>query len=143
MKERKQVSIEPDIFSWPSDSPRLMGEQCRDCSNITFPPAGSCPKCGGTAQESIELKTEGTLWTWTSQEFPPKNLRDYNDPELFKPYYLGYVELPGQVRVETRLLIDSCSKIKIGMPMKLTIFKFREEPDGTETMTYAFEPAEI
>ena len=141
MTEKKQIPIDADLFTWPTDRPRLFATKCLDCSNIVFPVQDACPKCGGKKTEKIELKDKGTLWTWTSQEFRPKGLLDYQDPEAFNPYYLGMVELPDQVRVETRLLVDDPSKIEIGMSMELAIIKFREEPDGTETMSYVFKPA--
>ena len=141
MKGKMQVPIDPELFAWPAPKPNLFGSKCDDCGNIAFPQANSCPKCGGTSVEKFELNTKGTLWTWTYQEFRPKGLKDYREPEAFRPYYLGYVELPGQVVLETRLLIDDPSRIQIGMPMELDIIKFRDEPDGTETMTYVFKPA--
>jgi len=140
MNEKKQIAIDPDLFAWPSDNPHLIGSKCCNCDNIVFPVARGCPKCGGSSVERVPLKTKGTLWTWTSQGFMPKNLKDNSAKEIFKPYYLGYVELPDQVRVETRLLVDDASQLKIGMPMELEIFTFRVESDGTEIMAYGFKP---
>ncbi len=137
---KKQVSIDPLVFEWPSDNPRLLAQQCNDCNDIEFPQALACPKCGSTNIKVIELNDKGTLWTWTSQEFHVKGLKDYKDAKDFKTYYLGYVELKDQIMVETRLLVDSQDEIKIGMPMQLEIYKFREEADGTETMGYGFRP---
>ncbi len=137
---QKQVPLEADLFTWPAAEPRLRADECKDCGNVIFPINTACPKCGGTNLEEIKLKTKGTLWTWTSQEYLTKGLNDYKDPKDFKPYYLGYVELPGQVRVESRLLVDDASALKIGMEMEMVIVPFRVEPDGTETMIYAFKP---
>jgi len=49
------------------------------------------------------LERTGTLYTWTVQGFRPKP--PYAGPEGFEPYGVGYVELPGEVRVEARLTV--------------------------------------
>jgi uncharacterized OB-fold protein len=143
MSDRKQIPIDADLFIWPTEKPELLGIKCNDCNNIGFPVAKTCPRCGGKDLTIMGLKNKGTLWTWTSQVFRPKNLVDNKHPEAFKPFYLGYVELVDQVRVQTRLLVNDSSELKIGMPMELEIFKFREETDGTEVMTYGFKPANV
>ena len=55
--------------------------------------------------ETVELAPRGTLWTWTIQGFPPKAppYVGETDPARFEPFGVGYVELPGQLKVEARL----------------------------------------
>jgi uncharacterized OB-fold protein len=141
MAEKKQVPIDPELFVWPADNPELLGSKCGECKNVAFPVVKRCPKCSNENLTTVGLKTKGTLWTWTSQMFRPKNLVDNLDPKQFKPFYLGYVELPGEVRVQTRLFVEDSSQLKIGMSMELEIRKLRDESDGTEVMTYGFKPA--
>ncbi|AET68516.1 putative nucleic-acid-binding protein containing a Zn-ribbon [Desulfosporosinus orientis DSM 765] len=141
MSEKNQIPIDPDLFEWPTSQPELLGSKCSECGNVAFPVVNMCPKCRSTAIVRTGLKTKGTLWTWTSQMFRPKNLVDNLDPESYKPFYVGYVELADEVRVQTRLLVEDSSQLKIGMPMELEIIKLREESDGTEVMTYGFKPA--
>ncbi len=91
--------------------------------------------------ETVELADHGTLFTFTTQGFLPKE--PYTGPENeddFAAYAIGYVELPGEVMVETRLTEPDPAALEIGMPMRLVIVPFRTEPDGTEVMTYAFAP---
>ena len=141
MENKKQVPIDPELFQWPADEPRLFGSQCLTCENVTFPAQGSCPKCGGNSVDKIELSSTGTLWTWTSQNFRPKSpYRGDDGPESFQPYYVGYVELPGQVRVETRLAVADESQLRMGMHMELVIIPFRNDDAGNEVMIYAFRP---
>jgi len=140
MNEIRQVPIAPGLFTWPSDHPRLLGSQCAGCGIYTFPRTGCCPKCGLETLADTELANRGTLWTWTSQSFRPKPPYDAGDTdETFKTYYVGYVELPGQVMVESRLLVDDETQLKIGMPMALEIVKYRQDGDR-EVMIYAFRP---
>jgi uncharacterized OB-fold protein len=142
MEGKKQLPIDPDLFIWPSDDPHLIGSKCLDCGDITFPSQESGPKCGGDSTRKIELATRGTLWTWTSQGFRPKTppYRGEDTPETFKPYFIGYVELPKQLRVESRLLVEEASQLAFGMEMELVIVPFRRDEDGNEIMTYAFQP---
>ena len=142
MAAAKQIPIAPGLFSWPSNDPRLLGSQCAACGVVTFPTQQSCPACSGQDVETIELARRGTLWTWTIQGFPP-NRPPYIGPETaenFKPFGVGYVELPGQVRVESRLKCKDVSKLKIGMEMELVVEKYVVDDAGREVMAYFFKP---
>jgi len=135
--------IAPDLFTWPSDEPRLLGSRCTDCSTVVFPAAPACPRCGSEAVERHELARRGRLWTFTTQSFLPKE--PYTGPETeesFTGYALGYVELPGEVMVEARLTEPDPERLEIGMEMELVVVPFRIDTDGTEVMTYAFAPVE-
>jgi uncharacterized OB-fold protein len=136
----RQVPIQEGLFTWPSDDPRLIGSRCRDCGEVTFPSQSSCPACTGTATETIPLASEGTLWTWTIQRFPPPSPPFAGDPETFEPFGVGYVELPEGLRVEARLTENDPAKLEIGMPMELVIEPFDRDIEGNERMTFAFRP---
>jgi uncharacterized OB-fold protein len=63
------------------------------------------------------------------------------DPDTFKPYGVGYVELPGEVRVEARLTEADPDRLAIGMPMELVLIP---APGGETSgvVTFAFRPVE-
>ena len=137
-----QVPVAEGVFTWPSDAPNLLGARCGDCGTHTFPAQAGCPRCGSEAMATVELADRGTLFTFTTQSFLPK--APYTGPETeenFAGYALGYVELPGEVIVETRLTESDPAKLRIGMPVQLVVVPFRRDADGTEVMTYAFAPA--
>ncbi len=136
MPTKQQVPIADGLFTWPSDDPQLIGSRCASCGVVTFPRQQGCPRCTGDEMEDTLLPTHGTLWTWTTQEFPVKSL----DQESFEPFTLGYVELPEQVKVETRLTESDPHELEIGMEMELAIVPVREDDDGNEIMTFAFRP---
>ena len=141
MNLKKQIAIDPNLFEWPSKNPKLFGSKCLDCNEVNFPAQDCCPKCSSTSCEKIHLSATGILWTWTTQGFRPKEPYVGDDTnETFKPYYLGYVELPGEVRVETRLQVDNTSHLAIGMEMEFCVVKFCEDDAGNEVMTFAFKP---
>jgi len=53
---------------------------------------------------------------------------------------VGYVELPGQLRVESRLTIADPEQLKIGMEMELVLDPLCIDEDGNQVVTYAFAP---
>jgi uncharacterized OB-fold protein len=140
---RRQVPIAEGLFTWPSDEPQLLGCRCRACGTITFPVQRGCPRCTADDPEQIPLARRGTLWSWTTQGFLPKS--PYLGPETaetFVPYTLGYVELPGQVRVESRLTEQDPNRLAIGMELELVVVPFRTDDDGNEVVSYAFAPVD-
>lgn len=142
MSPQAQRPIAEGLFTWPAAEPCLLGSRCADCHRATFPAQASCPACCSTAVSVEELPRRGTLWTWTVQRFMPKTpYRSGETPETFKPFGVGYVELPGAVCVEARLTDNDPSRLAIGMDMELVVAPFRTEADGTEIIGFAFRPA--
>lgn len=136
-----RIPVVEGVFTWPSDSPQLIGSGCGDCGIITFPSQDSCPRCASTAMEERLLSRRGRLWAWTTQSFPPPS-PPYTGPtgEDFEPFGVGYVELPGEVKVETRLTTVDPAVLAPGMEMELTIVPFRTDDRGNEIVTFAFRP---
>jgi uncharacterized OB-fold protein len=127
------------LFTWPDDEPRLIASRCTDCGVVSFPEQDSCPACTGTAVERKLLSRTGILWTWTVQGFRPKS-PPYEGPLEFEPYPVGYVELPGEVKVETLLVDAPPEQLRIGMEMELAIVPFASSVSDEPMVTYAFRP---
>lgn len=137
-----KVPIAEGLFTWPSDNPALLASRCGQCGIATFPAAESCMACSGQDVSIEELPRKGTLWTWTVQQFMPKSPYHSNEtPETFQPYGVGYVELPGGVRVEGRLTENDPGKLHIGMEMELLFDTYRVEANGDEVISFFFKPA--
>lgn len=137
---KKQIPIAEGLFTWPSNDPRLIGGRHKKSGKMVFP----MPR-GAEAQhyDAVQLSPRGKLWSWTVQRFLPKS-PPYGGPETkdtFKPYALGYIELPGEVIVEGRISTENFEKLKIGMSMELSIEKFKDDAQGNEVMMYTFRPA--
>src|SRR5262249_7222333 len=77
----------------------------------------SCPRCASTDMAKHPLSRRGRLWAGTTQEFPPPS-PPYAGPtgDAFVPYGVGYVELGGEVRVETRR--TKTDGLRLGMEME-------------------------
>ena len=102
-------AIAENLFTDETPS-RLIGGRDRETGRIVFP----CPK--GNQYEAVPLASEGTLWSYTVQRFRPKT-PPYAGPEAFEPWIVAYVELPGEVIVEARLVDVAFEDVRIGMPV--------------------------
>ena len=112
--------------------PRLIGGRDRTTGRVVFP----CPP--GAQYEPVPLGREGTLWSFTIQRYRPKS-PPYAGPEAFRPWPIGYVELPGEVIVEARLTNVDFEDIHIGMPLELTLIPL--DPDAADSvLVHAFQP---
>jgi uncharacterized OB-fold protein len=133
-----QRMVAPGLVAGAGASARLLGGKSRSDGKIVFPmPTG--PEA--ERYDSIELASEGKLWSFTVQRFRPKSPFDgEGDDANFKPYAVGYVELPGQIIVEARLDTSDFGSLSIGMPMRFTLLTYARDPDGCEVLTYAFRP---
>ena len=137
-----RIPFAPDVFTWPADEPRLIGGRCASCAAVAFPRPASCPRCGASDIASHLLPRRGTLFTWTTQEFLPKEpYASGETAETFRPFGVGLVQLADEVRVEARLTECDPAKLAFDMEMELVIVPFRTDADGTEVVTYAFAPA--
>jgi uncharacterized OB-fold protein len=91
--------------------------------------------------EAIELATEGTLYTYTTQEFaPPLPYKGNRDPKVFNPYVVGFVELADGVLVESLIVGVDPADVRIGQPLVSTTTAL-ETADGQSLLTFAFRPA--
>ena len=104
----------------PPEAPELIGSECRRCGAVAFPRQGVVRRAARRAtSRSAGSRRRGTLWTWTIQCFRPSPRRTPATRTTFEPYGVGYVELPGEVRVEARLTEADPARLRIGMPMEL------------------------
>ncbi len=120
--------IAPGLWTDEAE-PRPIGARRAD-GEIVFPvPGGDA----AALVEPVALSRKGTLWSWTTQGFEPKE--PYSGPQPFQPFLIGYVELPAEVIVETRIVDATAADLVIGMPMEFTIVPFDDS-----RATYAFRP---
>lgn len=135
-----QVPIAEGIFTL-GDDPQLIGGKCADCGLVTFPRQGSCARCASEAVGEHRLPRRGRLWAWTTQDFPPPS-PPYTGASGadFVPYGVGFVELPGEVKVESRLTVGDPEVLKTVTDVELTLVPFRTDDDGNEVVTFAFAP---
>lgn len=129
------------LFRVDGERAVLFGSRRRSTGAVKFP--AERPELFDNTDdiEPIELSTQGTLFTFTTQEFaPPLPYKGDRSPERFKPYIVGYVELPEGVLVESLIVGADASELRIGQQMTSTTTTF-ETADGESFVTFAFTPA--
>jgi uncharacterized OB-fold protein len=133
-----RIAIAEKLFSEGPDGPRLWAGRDRETGKLVFPLPGGAE---AARYEAVQLSPRGRLWSYTVQRFPPKPpFQGEQDPTKFRPYAVGYVELPGEIIVESRIETDSFNALKVGLPMELVLTNFRKTEEGDDVITYAFRP---
>jgi uncharacterized protein len=119
----------------------LFGSRRRSTGMVKFPAERPELFDGDADIEPIELSTNGTLYTFTTQEFPPPlPYRGKRSPDEFKPYVVGFVELEEGVLVESLIVNVAAGDLRIGQPLLSTTTTI-ETADGQSFTTFAFQPA--
>ncbi len=96
----------------------VSGSRCQACGAAAYPVRATCPRCGEAATP-VELSAVGQLWTWTVQRFAPKSPPYVPPADGFRPFALGYVELPEGVRIAAIVDTDDLDSVHIGMKVRL------------------------
>jgi uncharacterized OB-fold protein len=127
------------LFRGSGTRTRLLAGRRKTDGRIVFP-----LPVGGHAEryDTIELGQNGILWAWTVQRFAPKQPYDGAVGADFRPFAVGYVEIPDEIIVESRLIGVHFDQLRLGLPLRLTTETYRVDADGTCILTYAFEPRE-
>jgi uncharacterized protein len=119
----------------------LFGSRRRSTGLVKFPAERPELFDGTDDIEPIELSTAGTLYTFTTQEFPPPlPYRGVRDPAEFKPYVVGFVELGEGVIVESLIVNVAAKELSIGQRLESTTTVLKTA-DGQSLTTFAFQPA--
>ena len=86
-------------------------------------PAGVVPALRRRRRrDRTRCRREGTLWAFTEQLFPPKPPYAVQGAD-FRPYFVGYVDLGGEVIVESRI-VATAGSLRIGQPVRLVTEAF-------------------
>jgi uncharacterized OB-fold protein len=135
------MPVAGDLFETTPEGVYLIGGRSKTSGRFVFPlPTG----ISAEEFERVCLGRTGRLWSWTVQRFRPKTppYAGPPEPEPFQPYAVGYVELPGEVIVESRLAVADFSVLRLGLEMETIAETFAHRPDGAAVLTYAFRPRE-
>ena len=135
------ILIAEGLFRVDGDRAVLKGSRRRGSGRVKFPAERPELFDNDTDIELIDLSTEGTLFTFTTQQFPPPlPYKGTRDPAQFQPYIVGYVELPEGLLVESLIVAANADDLRIGQQMISTTSDF-ESADGEVRLTFAFKPA--
>jgi uncharacterized OB-fold protein len=133
--------LAPDVFTWPSPTPQLIGGRCDACAVVVFPMQLSCPRCGARSVQRHLLPRRGHLYSWTTQEFLPREpYLGARHPERFVPFGVGLVQLTEDLMVEARLTVGDAGRLEFGMSVELVVVPLGEDEHGNEVLMFAFSP---
>ena len=137
-----QVPIAEGLFTWPSDDPRLIASGCADCDTVVFPSQAFCPGCGSAEVTEKLLEPKGSLYTWTTQSFPPvaPPYLGNTDKKTFEPFGIGWVQVSDTLMIESRLTENDPEKLSFGMPVELVVVPLTVDDDGNDVLSFAFRP---
>jgi uncharacterized OB-fold protein len=137
--------IADGLFRVEGDRAVLLGSRRRSTGVVKFP--AERPELFDGAPdvqsdiEPLELSTEGTLYTFTTQEFaPPLPYKGNRDPKTFRPYVVGFVELADGLLVESLIIDAAAGDLQIGQQMVSATTTLETEA-GESLLTFAFRPA--
>ncbi len=103
---------------------RLEAGKCKQCGKIYFPGRLICPECGGREFDTIQLKREGKLLTYTIIHVGPSRFADQ------VPYVVGIVELQDGVRLLCQVADCDLDRLQIGLPVKIEFRRISEEGEA-------------
>ncbi len=145
MRKEKTAFIEDEIlireglFVFPrdeSDTPRLIGSQCKKCGEVVFPKRNLCVMCDADeVMEEVFIGEHGTLHTYTVVRI------GYEGFDV--PYVLGVVELSDGKDVHVLSQIEDCDPedLHLGMRLALTIGKIKKDvATGKDIIGYKYRP---
>ncbi len=115
--------------------PHLMAYEAEDSGALVFERHNADPKSGVTQFRRRSLAATGTVRSFT--------IVHRAAPGILVPFISALVNLDGGGVVSTNLrgIDPDPEKITPGMPVKLTTYVAGTDDEGTEAITFAFEPA--
>jgi uncharacterized OB-fold protein len=109
----------------------LVGGRCADCGAQMFPQPPVCPTCMSENILEEEMPRCGKLYSYTVVYVGPK--------KWFKPFAVGYIDLPNGVRVFSHLLGTSFS---VDEQVMVDVADVGVEADGAPMRTFVFRQVE-
>lgn len=138
MQNKKQIPVQEGLFTLPtspSEKPHLIGSKCKNCGEVVFPKAATCPACYMDTMEELLLGPRGKLYSFTNVN--NKGPGGYRGPI---PYGVGKIDVTQGARVLSLVTEHDPNKIKIGMEMELLVEKLYEDEQGNEVIGFKFKP---
>lgn len=141
------IPLADGLFTWPADKPELIAGRVPGTDRVLFPrPERVMADDGSLVEtEEVRLPRRGTLWTFTTQRFRPPASEDSTtafNAENFQPFAVGYIEMPGFLKIQTRITEPDPDKLRIGQEMELVMEPFGQDAQGRDVVTFAFSPVE-
>lgn len=128
------------LFTWPSDTPQLIGARCGECTTTFFPAFAEFhrPGCSGSSVEEVLLGRRGTLVSFTVQRYTPPPPFPQGE---YEPAVLGTVVLEEGIQVPGQVVDCGPDDIEVGMDVELVVDTLYVDDAGNDALTWAFRVA--
>lgn len=114
-----QHALEQQILREGEDGLELVGSRCPRCETSFYPPRRLCARDLAEC-ETVALSTRGTLYEATKIRIAPVGFE--------APFWLGYVDLPENVRVFAQIEWSGDGEPRAGAPVELVVKTVRQGP---------------
>jgi uncharacterized OB-fold protein len=126
------VEYYPSADCWVEEGGKLflIGSRCPTCGKQSFPRRTICDACGTSAGlESVRLPNTGVLYSYSEIQVAPK--------AFTTPYVIGYVDLPGDVRVFGQVE-HTAAELTPDEPVEVVLGVIRKLDSGQPVISYKF-----
>ena len=115
--------------------PHLVASECNSCGALFLDRRNACASCGATAFSHRRLANHGVLRAFT--------IVHRATPDVTVPYVSGIIDLDGGGVVKANVVgIDPTpDQVALGMKLKLTTFPIGTDSEGTQAISFGYEPA--
>lgn len=115
------------------DSPHLVANECTSCGARFFDRRNACAGCFGTEFKKVAIATDGEVRAFTIVAFAA--------PGVAVPFVSAVVDCAGtSVRGNIINTAPDPDHVKLGMKVRLATTSVGTDDDGTEAISFGFEP---
>jgi len=115
------------------DHPHLVANECTSCGARYFDRRNACASCFATDFKQVDVATEGTVTSFTIVAFAA--------PGVPTPFVSAIVDCQGtSVRGNLTNVAADPEHVTLGMAVRLTTVAIGTDTEGTEAISFAFEP---
>ena len=116
------------------DTPHLVAQECTTCSARYFGRRNACASCGGVTFKPAEVATDGELRAFTIVSMAA--------PGIPVPFVAGVIDCKGtSVSANVINVPADPEHVTVGMPVRLATYVMGADSEGTEAISFGFEPA--
>jgi uncharacterized protein len=115
------------------DDPHLVANECPNCGARFFDRRNACAGCFGTEFTKVRVANEGEVRAFTIVAFAA--------PGIQVPFVSAIVDCEGtSVRANLANVEPTPEHVSLGMKVKLTTFAMGTDDEGTEAVSFGYEP---
>lgn len=129
-------SAQPDLYPAEGTQPPLLGQRCRVCERMSFPPNPyGCEGCGALP---AELEPRALAGAGTLEAFA--TVRQHPGRGIEVPFVIGLVVLDDGPAVRATLTVRSDEGLSIGQRVRSTLVAAGTDEKGVELVELRFSP---